>query len=425
MWEHTSMARKYLFIQLVLFFITGTLSGCSIANGAINNPTSVGLTGPISIDKEDIPFNVDQDIVVQITPHIRFMLENLSEVLLINPAEFFEIEKEYAVIINKGELDYVHRIIIRQPCLVYIGDVTNKPEIWRYCEQERIPLTQTGGKVVDYAVSRSGNWLVYAAKNEKGGTDIWKMDREGEKKEKVYGCSEFICDNLAIDYLGTKIAFLKKVPKSELIFFIMSGNQETIIERGIISNIDFSPNGQLLRYFENNKNNLRVLDLAGLNLIQSMKSDSDLIGSWGNDRSSFLFGIRNYRGGIADISIFEANAGSDSLTKLFDGQKLSINYFQPTYFGSENLVVLVRTGFSGNSKQVWAINKEGKMVLELTNDYQYDHSALSWNSMEEKLAFQRYLLTRSDSQPEVWVWEKQDNHFQLIAENAARPIWIH
>jgi len=87
--------------------------------------------------------------------------------------------------------------------------------------------------------------------------------------------------------------------------------------------------------------------------------------------------------------------------------------------------VLVRNGFSGNSKQIWVVNKEGDKILELSNDYQYDHSALSWNSVEEKLAFQRYLLTRSDSQPEVWVWEKQDNHFQLIAEDAARAIWLY
>ena len=418
------MTRKYLLIQLLLFFVTGALSGCGIANGAINNMASVGSTGPISIDKEDIPFNVDKDIIVQVTPQIRFMLENTSEALLLIPSELFEIEKGYSVIVNKDGLDYVHRIIIRQPCLVYIGDVTNKPEIWRYCEQERIPLTQTGGRVVDYAVSRSGNWLVYAVKNEKGGTDIWKMDREGKNREKVYGCGEFICDNLAIDYLGIKIAFLKKIPISELILFLMSENQEIIVERGIISNVDFSPSGQFLRYFENNKNNLRVLDLADLTLIQSMESDSDLIGSWGHYRSSFLFGTRNYWGGIADIAIFETNIDSESLVKLFDGQELSINYFQPTYFESENLVVLVRTGFSGNSKQIWVVNKEGEKVLELTNDYQYDHSSLSWNSVEEKLAFQRYLLTRSDSQSEVWVWEKQDNYFQLIAENAARAIWM-
>ena len=193
MWKLTSkMARKYILIPLVLFFITGTLSSCSIANDTINSLASVGSAGPISIDKGDIPFNVDRDIIVQVTPQIEFKLENSSEALFIVPTELLEIEKEYTVIVNNGELGYIHRIIIRQPCLPYIGDVANKPEIWRYCEHERIPLTQTGGGVVDFAVSRSGSWIVYAARNEKGGTDIWKIDREGKDKEKVYVCGEVV-----------------------------------------------------------------------------------------------------------------------------------------------------------------------------------------------------------------------------------------
>ena len=43
---------------------------------------------------------------------------------------------------------------------------------------------------------------------------------------------------------------------------------------------------------------------------------------------------------------------------------------------------------------------------------------------DEKLSFQRYLLTSSDSLPEVWIWENKENQFQLIAKNAARAIWI-
>ena len=424
MWEHTSMARKYLFIQFVLFFITGLLSSCRNANNANISPVDIGSTGPISIDKGKIPFNVDEDVTVQITPFVDFKLDSADETLIVFPAEPLKIGGNYNVIITKDGVDHIHKTIVRQPCLVYLGNVTNEPEIWKSCGQENVPLTQTEGGVVDYAVSRSGNWIVYAAMNEKGGTDIWKMDREGKNNRKVFACGEVICNNLAIDPFGFKIAFFSKGADGELILFRINENQPIFIERGNISNVDFSPNGQFLRYFENNKACLRVLDIDNINMIQTIESDSDLIGSWNQDSSSFLFGMQNYWGGIAGIEIFETNIGTGSLTKLFDGQELSINYFQPTYFKSENLVVLVRMGFNGNSKQIWVINKNGDKIFELTNDHQYEHSALSWNSAEEKLAFQRYLLTRSDSLPEVWVWENQNNQFQFIAKNAARAIWI-
>ena len=424
MWEHTSMARKYLFIKLVLFFFTGFLSSCSNTNGANISPVDIGSIGPISIDKEKIPFIVDEDITVQITPFMKFELNGAGEALIVFPTEPLEIGEEFDVIITKDELDHIHKTIVRQPCLVYLGNITNEPEIWQFCGQENIPLTQTEGKVVDFAVSRSGSWIVYAVRNEKGGTDIWKMDREGKNKEKVYACGEVACNNFAIDPWGLTIAFYSKRVDGELILFSINENQAIFIERGNISNVDFSPNGQFLRYFENNKRCLRVLDIDNVDLIQTIESDSDLIGSWRLDSSSFLFGMQNYWGGIADIEIFEANIGTGSLVKLFDGQELSINYFQPTYFKNENLVVLVRMGFNGNSKQIWVIDKDGEKIFEITNHHQYDHSALSWNSAEEKLAFQRYLLTSSDSLPEVWVWENQNNQFQLIAKNAARAIWI-
>lgn len=419
------MARKYLFIKLVLLIITGFLTSCSNANGANISPMDIGLTEPISIDKGKIPFTVDENITVQITPFIEFELDNAYEALVVIPAEPLEVRKEYNVIITKDELDHIHKTIVRQPCLVYLGDMTNEPEIWQFCEQENIPLTQNQGEVVDFAVSRSGNWIVYAVRNEKGGTDIWKMDREGKNKEKIYACGEVTCNNLAIDYLGLKIAFYSQGPDGTLILFSLLDNQKILVERGNISNVDFSPNGQLLRYFKNKKGDLRVLDIKNMNLILTLESDSDLIGSWRHDSSSFLFGTQNYWGGIAGIEIFEANVGrTGSFTKLFNGQELSINYFQPTYFSNEKLAVLVRIGFNGNSKQIWVVDKDGEQIFELTNDHQYDHSALSWNSAEEKLAFQRYLLTSSDSLPEVWIWENTNNQFQLIAKNAAHAIWI-
>ena len=424
MWEHTSMARKYLFIKLVLFFITGYLSSCSNANVANISPVDIGSTGPILIDKGIIPFNVEKDITVQITPFIEFELNNADAAIILIPSESLEIGEEYDVIITKDEFDHIHRTIVRQPCLVYLSNVTNEPEIWQFCGQENMPLTQTGGGVVDFAVSRSGSWIVYAARNEKGGADIWKMDREGNNKEKVFVCGKVVCSNLAIDPLGLIIAFHSNKADGELILFSINENQAILVERGNISYVDFSPNGQFLRYFENNRGRLRVLDIDNINLIQTVESDSDLIGSWKHDSSSFLYGMQNYWGGIADIEIFEANVGMRTFAKLFDGQELSLNYFQPTYFTSENLAVLVRMGFNSNSKQIWVISQNGEKLFEVTNDQQYDHSAISWNSAEEKLAFQRYLLTSSDSLPEVWIWENKNNQFQLIAKNAAHAIWI-
>jgi len=84
----------------------------------------------------------------------------------------------------------------------------------------------------------------------------------------------------------------------------------------------------------------------------------------------------------------------------------------------------MRNGFSSNNKQIWITTIDGEKIAEVTDEHQYDHSMLAWNFAEEKPAFQRYLLSSSDSKPEVWVWKKQSNQFNLVAKKAAYAIWL-
>jgi len=105
------MARKCLFIKIALFFFTGFLLSCSNANGPNISPVDIGSTGPISIDKGRIPFYVDGDITVQITPFIEFEFDNAYEALVVIPAEHLEIGEQYDVIISKDELEHIHTVM--------------------------------------------------------------------------------------------------------------------------------------------------------------------------------------------------------------------------------------------------------------------------------------------------------------------------
>ena len=418
------MVRKKLFLIIILFSITWFLSACKYANDALITPVKIGSSGPILIQKRHIPFIVDENIIVQVTPPVGFKWINTDKELVIFPDEPLEIGEEFDVKVNRDNMSYLHKTRVRQPCLVYLGNITTEPEIWKFCGQEHELLTHTEGRVLDYTASKSGNWILYSARNEEGGSDIWKINSEGEKQKKVYVCGDLICNNVAIDPLDSHIALFSSRDKGELILISVDDDEEIIIEKGNISEVDFSPNGQFLRYFSITEGNLKVLDIGNLNLIQTIDIDSDLIGSWSYNSSMFLYGKRDFTSGIGVIEIYETNVVTGATTKLFDGQELILNYFEPTYFKNGDLVVLVRTRFSGNSKQIWVINREGENMFEITKDHQYDHSGFDWNLGEEKISFQRYLLTSSNSLPDVWIWDSQKKQHQFIAENAARAIWI-
>jgi len=106
--------------------------------------------------------------------------------------------------------------------------------------------------VLDFRAASNGSLIIYAVRNETGGTDIWKRNRSGENKELVHSCREFICTNLAVDPFGKNIAFTSQDPDGGLSLISISDSLTVFFEKGNISNIDFSPNGKYLRYFQNN-----------------------------------------------------------------------------------------------------------------------------------------------------------------------------
>lgn len=319
----------------------------------------------------------------------------------------------------------MYEVVVREPCFTFLANVTIAPEIWQLCGQEFSELTETSGRIVDYAVAKNGDWIVYAVGNENGGSDVWKMGRTGENKKIVYSCEEMICEQLAINSRGSKIVFKSSGLDGSLFLLTIEDGDAILVENGNISNVDFSPNDELLRYFEGTKGYIRILNVDDLKLIRTLKSDSDLLGSWKKDSSGFLYGQHNYWGGIAGIDLFEIDLLEDLASLVINGAESSYYVYHPAYINNDEFFVLVRLGFNGNRKQIWEINRNGEVKREITNDYQFNYSLISWNSVGEKLSFQRFEPSSSGALPEVWIWEKKENNFQMVSKNAAHPEWVY
>ena len=99
-------------------------------------------SGIIPIDDREIPFDLDQNTAVQMTPFIESDTVFLDGALFIDTAEPLKIGKKYSITVTKDKFSYSFKVAVRQPCLIYLGNVTIEPEIWRVCDQESIPLTQ-------------------------------------------------------------------------------------------------------------------------------------------------------------------------------------------------------------------------------------------------------------------------------------------
>ncbi|MDO9545248.1 MAG: hypothetical protein Q7J07_00665 [Pelolinea sp.] len=416
-------SRFFLFV-FSFTLLSAFLSGCKTNIDPTPQREEVGASGLIVIEKGKIPFQLDDNVQVEVFPDFMFSVENTKDAILLISFEDLVLGEEFEIRIHNQKEEFVFNMIVRKPCLTYLAEVTTSPEIWQLCGKEFKVLTQTSGRIVDYAVAKNGDWIVYSNRNDEGGTDIWKVSRNGENHEFLLSCGEKVCEQLAINSQGSKIAYKSSGVEESLYILAIENSESILVEKGNVSNIDFSPNDNLLRYFENSKGFIRVLDLTDLKLIKTLESDSDLIGSWKKDSSGFMFGQHNYWGGIAGINLLETNLLEDIESLIINGNDTSAYLYQPTYLNDEELFVLYKMGFNANRKQIWVINRNGEKIFELTSEYQYSHSMISWNSVEEKLIFQRFDHASSGSTPEVWVWDKKENIFQIIEKNAAHAEWV-
>jgi WD40 repeat protein len=419
------MYSKFPIIIFLLILLSGILPGCNTYVESTPQLYEVGAVGQIVIQKEKIPIQFNSDTKVEVFPGFDFSNKITQDAIVLFPTEDLQVGEKLDIKINSQEEEFVFEAVVREPCVTYLADVTIAPEIWQLCGQELSKLTVTSGRVVDYAVAKNGDWIVYAVGNDDGETDIWKMGRTGENKEIVYSCGEMVCEQLAINSLGSKISFKSGGLDGSLFLLTIENGEAILVEDGNISNVDFSPNDELLRYFEGTKGYIRILSVDDLKIIKTLESDSDLIGSWKKDSSGFLFGQHNYWGGIAGIDLLEIDLLEDFESIVMNGAESSYYVYQPTFINNDEFLVLVRLGFNGNRKQIWEINRNGKVIKEITNDYQFNHSLISWNPVEEKLSFQRFEPSSSSALPEVWIWKKIENNFQMIGKNATHPEWVY
>jgi Tol biopolymer transport system component len=58
-------------------------------------------------------------------------------------------------------------------------------------------LTDSDGRVVDFAVSVDGRQIAYSLRNEEGGSDLYRMDSDGGGQARLIACGKDLCQQLA------------------------------------------------------------------------------------------------------------------------------------------------------------------------------------------------------------------------------------
>ncbi|MCJ7519471.1 MAG: hypothetical protein MUO42_07360 [Anaerolineaceae bacterium] len=393
----------------------------------INSPFDIqetGAWGPIVLktNKAFSSYYLTQENNHDIKIEVKTKRNN--DQLLIYPITPLRIGETYQLINFGNSAPYVEDIRVREPCLVYQSDPGEKSEIWKKCPgQEPVQLSKTEGKVQDFTVSQSGEWIFFIAANEFDGTNIWMINSDGMEINKIFDCSDSTCSDLDFSPMIDSLAFIQTNSKPQVkILDLNSGYVNNIQRSG--SDLSFSPDGKYLSFLEDLSNQLTITNLSDMKNIY-LPSSAGLVGDWAKDSQSLLYGVLDYWGGIPGVKVFELNIESGESKLLFENQNQELEFYQPSFTGDSGIyLVSVRQRSAGPSKQLWLLNESGEGIKQITNDPLYHYSFPGWNSDFSELVFQRYPINKSDGAPQIIVWKRSSDTFQIIAENAAKPFWL-
>lgn len=330
--------------------------------------------------------------------------------------------------------------IIREPEILYLAP-SEAPELWRVTANNGRPvsLTETGGRVFDYAVSKDGEWIAYSAQNEVGGMDLWETNRDGNSLRQLLPCGADWCINPEYAPDGSRLVYSRRQasglpgaqPGAPRLWLL---DRETLETGALYDDPNmggfepsWSPDGRYLAFFDGLSQGLRLYDFETRKDIL-IDSEMGMTGTWAPDGQRILYNQYEITSEQPSVSIYELNVQNGESRKILGGDTEPSDYSIPAYAPDGKMLALALRPFSGNpGKQLWLVpieNGQPGTPRQITFDPVYNHAGYHWPPDGTMLVFQRLKLGSSRSLPEIAVWDMHSEETRVVASDAFQPRWL-
>jgi Tol biopolymer transport system component len=336
--------------------------------------------------------------------------------------------------------DVVWQFRVRQPQIIYLSSVTGPREVWRLPASGGQPtqLTQTDGKVYDFAVSPDGERIVYTVVNEARGSDLWIVDRDGNGPQKLVECGADVCTVPAWSPTSNRVAFSREPaglspgspPGAPRVWTVdvATGQAAALYQSSEVLGYGptWSPDGSKLAFFDGSVSSIRLLDI---NTSQEMlvKTLMGTVGSWSPDGQQMLFNDLNFDDTATKpyASVNLADFSTQSIKPILGREFNWADYSVPAWSPDGAWVAIsLRVPESGATKQIWLMRPDGREGRSITNDPNYTFGGYRWNAWGDALVFQRFELNKPFATPEVVVWSMATGEMKVLISDAATPEWL-
>ncbi len=300
------------------------------------------------------------------------------------------------------------------------------------------PLGNTGGKLTGFTPSPDGNQIILEVQDDRGGIDLWIVNRNGSDQHLILDCGGDRCSAASWSPAMDEIAYTREsngdntsgkngIPHVWLLDLqtdvsspLFQDNQQSAIDAL------WSPDGKWLSVWNKNAGGVQIINRQSGEII-ILKTTSGDPGCWAADSSTLYYTNLVFNGSSFRNVIQKADIRQAIVQTVLGGklEEEGLSYDYPACNPAGNQIAAsVQPNERIPGKQLAIFDLDSDQTLAVTSDMTRFASHYAWNPGGEYLLFQLNQVSHDENDVEIWVWEKAAGKAYMIVSGARSPAWL-
>lgn len=339
----------------------------------------------------------------------------------------------------------------REPRLLYLGRSTPDTDLRQLfvAPLDGSPVRQLTDRplgVWDYAVHPQGEGIVYSALREDGGSDLWRMERDGSAQRLLLACPAAACMNPAWSPDGLQLAYERRGlahdgpdldPEASRIWLLdwKTAKTQPLFDYDVpLHSPVWSPtppeegSGERLAYLSPLLPGVEVYDLRSGELWQ-FGNEWGAAPTWSPDGSSLVMPEMVFAGEALAVRLFRVDLRAEEALDI-SGEDL-VKDASPAWSPDGEWLAFGRQFLEQErwtpGRQIWLTRPDGSEARELVHEAAADHFAFAWRPDGGALAYLRDDLSKGPQPaPDIslWIFDLASSKSLFVADDAVQPRWL-